>query len=89
MEEATECEYAAVKLLDKRLKGRSKVRKRLTLSFNPILQEHWIYKEYFTIWEDNKQYVEKDNLSILKTTYKDNKFLTEDDIAALDFMLLL
>lgn len=84
VEEATECEYAAIKQLDKRLRGRSKVRKRLTLSFNPILQEHWIYKEYFAIWEDNKQYAEKDNVSILKTTYKDNKFLTEDDIAALE-----
>lgn len=84
VEEATECEYAAVKQLDKRLRGKSKVRKRLTLSFNPILQEHWIYKEYFSIWEDNKQYVEKDNVSILKTTYKDNKFLTEDDVDALE-----
>nr|WP_308742786.1 phage terminase large subunit [uncultured Anaerocolumna sp.] len=36
------------------------------------------------MWEDNKQYTEKDNISILKTTYKDNKFLTEDDIAALE-----
>lgn len=84
VEEATECEYAAIKQLDKRLRGRSKVKKRLTLSFNPILRDHWIYKEYFSIWEDNKQCVEKDNISILKTTYKDNKFLTEDDITALE-----
>lgn len=84
VEEATECEYAAVKQLDKRLRGRSKVKKRLTLSFNPILRDHWIYKEYFGIWEDNKQYVEKNDVSILKTTYKDNKFLTEDDIEALE-----
>lgn len=84
VEEATECEYAAVKQLDKRLRGRSKVKKRLTLSFNPILQEHWIYKEYFAIWQDDIQYIEKDNVSILKTTYKDNKFLTQDDIDALE-----
>lgn len=84
VEEATECEYAAIKQLDKRLRGKSKAKKRLTLSFNPILQEHWIYKEYFSIWEDNKQYAEKDNVSILKTTYKDNKFLTQDDIDALE-----
>jgi phage terminase large subunit len=84
VEEATECEYKDVKQLDKRLRGRSKVVKRLTLSFNPILQDHWLYTEYFGIWEDNKQYTEKDNVSILKTTYKDNKFLTEDDIVALE-----
>lgn len=84
VEEATETDYKAVKQLDKRLRGRSKVTKRLTLSFNPILKDHWLYKEYFDIWEDDKQYVEKDNVSILKTTYKDNKFLTKDDIAALE-----
>lgn len=84
VEEATECEYKAVKQLDKRLRGRSKLKKRLTLSFNPILRDHWIYTEYFSIWLDDKQYVEKNNTSILKTTYKDNKFLTQDDIDALE-----
>jgi phage terminase large subunit len=84
VEEATECEYKAVKQLDKRLRGRSKHKKRLTLSFNPILQDHWLYTEYFGIWDDSKQYVEKDDVSILKTTYKDNRFLTPDDIAALE-----
>lgn len=84
VEEATECEYKDIKQLDKRLRGRSNVVKRLTLSFNPILQDHWLYTEYFGIWEDNKQYVEKDNVSILKTTYKDNRFLTSDDITALE-----
>lgn len=84
VEEATECEYKDIKQLDKRLRGRSSVIKRLTLSFNPILKDHWLFTEYFGIWEDDKQYVEKDNVSILKTTYKDNNFLTADDIAALE-----
>lgn len=84
VEEATETDYKAVKQLDKRLRGRSKFKKRLTLSFNPILQDHWLYTEYFGIWDDGKQYAEKDDVSILKTTYKDNRFLTADDIAALE-----
>ncbi|WP_443660430.1 PBSX family phage terminase large subunit [Clostridium algidicarnis] len=84
VEEATECEYKAVKQLDKRLRGISKVTKRLTLSFNPILRDHWLYKDYFSIWQEDNKYIEKDNVSILKTTYKDNKFLTSDDIAALE-----
>lgn len=84
VEEATEVGYKEVKQLDKRLRGRSKVVKRLHLSFNPILKDHWLYTEYFDIYEDNKQYVEKDNVSILKTTYKDNNFLTADDIQALE-----
>ena len=86
VEEATETNRQAVKQLDKRLRGRAEVRKRLTLSFNPILQTHWIYGEYFDIWQDDKQYVASDekNLSILKTTYKDNRFLMPDDIKALE-----
>ncbi len=84
VEEATECEYRDVKQLDKRLRGITDFTKRLTLSFNPILKDHWIYREYFSIWEDNKQYTEKNNISILKTTYKDNHFLTKDDIFSLE-----
>lgn len=84
IEEATETEYKAVKQLYKRLRGKSKVSKRLTMAFNPILQEHWIYKEYFNNWDDSKTYYEDDKLSILKTTYKDNKFLEEDDIYDLE-----
>jgi phage terminase large subunit len=86
VEEATECDRSAVKQLDKRLRGQSEVKKRLTLSFNPILRDHWIYTEYFNIWDDSKQYVESDefDISILKTTYKDNRFLMPDDIANLE-----
>lgn len=84
VEEATECEERSVKQLGKRLRGRSAVAKRITLSFNPILRDHWIYTKYFSIWQDDKQYVESGNVSILKTTYKDNKFLMPDDIAELE-----
>lgn len=84
IEEATETDYKAFKQLDKRLRGQSKHTKRLTLSFNPILKSHWIFKEFFTFWDDTKKEYLNDNVSILKTTYKDNKFLTKDDIKALE-----
>lgn len=84
VEEATEVDYKAFKQLDKRLRGKSKHNKRLTLSFNPILKSHWIFKEFFTLWNDKEQEMLSDNVSILKTTYKDNKFLTSDDIDALE-----
>lgn len=84
VEEATECDYRAVKQLDKRLRGESDFKKRMALSFNPILKDHWIYREYFDIWQDGKQYAESETVSILKTTYKDNRFLTDDDVAALE-----
>ena len=84
VEEATEAGYKKFKQLDKRLRGISKHSKRLILSFNPILKSHWIYKEFFTHWDDTKQEYQGDNISILKTTYKDNKFLTSDDIKSLE-----
>ncbi|SFJ83053.1 PBSX family phage terminase large subunit [Thermoflavimicrobium dichotomicum] len=84
VEEATETKYEAIKQLDKRLRGQSKVKKRLTLSFNPILKTHWIYREYFGGWDDTKRFYRDENLIILKTTYKDNDFLEPDDIAALE-----
>ena len=83
MEEATECAWKDFKQLDKRLRGQSRYPKRLTLSFNPVSQSHWIYKEFFSIWQEGKSYAESASLSILKTTYLDNRFLTQEDRAAL------
>ena len=84
MEEATECAYADFKQLDKRLRGLSRHPKRLTLSFNPVTRDHWIYREFFPIWREDKNHAESAQVSILKTTYKDNRFLTADDRLALE-----
>jgi phage terminase large subunit len=87
IEEATEIEPASFKQLDKRLRGGSeKTTKRMILSFNPILQSHWIYQEHFNsiIWADAQKEYHSDEISILKTTYKDNRFLTKQDIKRLE-----
>ncbi len=87
IEEATESDFRTVKQLMKRQRGGSdKTPKRLTLSFNPILKNHWIYKKYFAGlgWADEQTKYESDDLLILKTTYKDNKFLTAQDVADLE-----
>lgn len=84
MEEATEIAEADYRQLKKRLRGRTNVSKRITLSFNPIIKEHWIYKEFFGNWDDTKNFYRDDQLLILKTTYKDNLFLEEDDIYDLE-----
>lgn len=85
IEEATETKRDDVKQLYKRLRGRSKVLKRLTLCFNPIFRTHWIFKEYFKNWVEGKTEYHDDRLSILKTTYKDNlRFLEQDDIDELE-----
>lgn len=84
MEEATECAWRDFKQLDKRLRGASRHVKRFTLSFNPVYKSHWIFKEFFSIWREEKNYAESEGVSILKTTYRDNRFLTADDRAALE-----
>lgn len=85
IEEATEVDPASVKQLYKRQRGGDpKIAKRLTLSFNPILQSHWIYLTYFAPigWSDSQtEYHANDgSLSILKTWYIHNRFLTPDDV---------
>lgn len=86
IEEATETNYEAYKQLTKRLRGETKesIRKRIIFSFNPVMQTHWIYKEFFGGWDDSKNIYRDDDLVILKTTYKDNSFLTEDDKKGLE-----
>ena len=81
IEEATEVKREAYKQLTKRLRGKTKSNfsKCVILSFNPILRSHWIYQEFFGEWQDDKTAFENEKLSILKTTYKDNIFLTDDD----------
>lgn len=84
MEEATECAWWDFKQLDKRLRGQSRHGKRFTLSFNPVHQGHWLYKEFFPIWRDDQRECRQGNVSILKTTYRDNRFLAPEDCAALE-----
>lgn len=84
MEEATECSYEDFKQLDKRLRGVSRHEKRFTFSFNPVWQQHWLFGQFFSIWQDGKKLCRGKNLTILKTTHLDNRFLTADDHAALE-----
>ena len=84
IEEATEIARDDYKQLEKRLRGESRHSKRITLSFNPIFREHWLFTEFFGHWVDGAKEYKGDGLSILKTTYRDNRFLTEDDIKALE-----
>ena len=86
VEEATETDYPSYKELEKRLRGMSDFTgaKRLTFSFNPILQTSWLYTEFFGGWDDSKTEYRDDKIHILKTTYKNNKFLTQDDIDKLE-----
>jgi len=87
VEEATETAQDSIKQLLKRQRGGNpKTPKRLHMTFNPILQQHWIYQTYFSGigWMDEQKKYKTPELSILKTTYLDNKFLTSDDRKGLE-----
>jgi len=67
LEEATEMSKDDFDQVDLRIRGEMGVHKQITLSFNPINVLHWIKKELFDRHDDD--------VTILKTTYKDNAFL--------------
>jgi phage terminase large subunit len=73
VEEATECQEADINQLKVRLRG-GKSKKQMVLSFNPINIQHWI-KGHF---------IDSGLATVCFSTYKDNKFLTEDDCKALE-----
>lgn len=85
IEEATETTYHGFKQLQKRLRGLSETAKIITLSFNPVLKTSWIYREFFQdCWDETKNLYKDENKLILKTTYRDNKYLTKEDIDLLE-----
>lgn len=73
VEEATECQEADINQLKVRLRG-GKSKKQLVLSFNPINIQHWI----------KRHFIDSGLATVCFSTYKDNKFLTEDDRKALE-----
>ena len=73
VEEATETQEAAINQLKVRLRG-GKSKKQMILSFNPINIQHWI-KGHF---------IDSKLATVCFSTYKDNKFLTDDDRKALE-----
>ena len=73
VEEATECQEADINQLKVRLRG-GKTKKQIVLSFNPINIQHWI----------KKHFIDSGLATVCFSTYKDNKFLTDDDRKALE-----
>ena len=87
VEEATEISRDSMKQLLKRQRGGDpNTPKRLTLSFNPIVKSHWLFEEFFAPigWTDAQKEHRGERLTILKTTYKDNRFLVPDDVYDLE-----
>ena len=76
-EEATEMQEADINQLKVRLRG-GKSKKQMVLSFNPINIQHWI----------KKHFIDSGLATVCFSTYKDNKFLTDDDRKALEDLRL-
>lgn len=72
-EEATEMQESDVNQLKVRLRG-GKSKKQMVLSFNPVNIQHWI----------KKHFIDSKLATVCFSTYKDNKFLTDDDRKALE-----
>jgi len=69
VEEASEILEADFNQLDVRLRGRG-THKQIVLTFNPVSALHWLKKRFF----DKKD----PRAAVLKTTYRDNRFLDDD-----------
>ena len=78
-EEATELQLDEYTQLDLRLRALTD-NLQLFCSFNPVSKENWVFKKWF----DTKANYDAANTMILKTTYKDNKFLPQSYINALE-----
>ena len=70
MEEATEFTQEDFEQLDLRLRGQTKYIKQITLTLNPISDQHWIKRIFF----DDPI----DGCFTLKTTYLDNSFIDDE-----------
>ena len=73
VEEATETQEASINQLKVRLRG-GKTKKQMVLSFNPVNIQHWI----------KKHFIDSKLATVCFSTYKYNKFLTDDDRKALE-----
>jgi len=84
VDEATEITEAVFNQLMIRQRGVTEYPKRIFLLYNPVFITHWIYirffKEIVNNGQWNNRYYGTDNINILKTTYRDNEFLSEDDL---------
>ena len=77
VEEATECSEADIDQLGIRMRGLSKVPKRELYSFNPIFRSHWLCRKHFN--GALVKYHRSPEKLIFHTTFRDNKFLTQQD----------
>ena len=75
-EETTELSARDLIQLNLRLRGEAETYFQHILTFNPISRTHWLKKRFFDTTHDNA--------TVIKTTYRDNEHLGQEDVAELD-----
>ena len=73
VEEATELTETDWNQLQLRIRGYHKNYVQFILAFNPVTEDHWLKRIFWDNTDDNA-------VMTLVTTYRDNPFLTDDDI---------
>lgn len=81
IEEATDLTIDDFTQLNLRLRSKNPYN-QIHVMFNPVSKSNWVYKQWFS----SESVINTDTTTILKTTYKDNKFLPESYIDALKEM---
>ena len=76
IEEASELLEGDFNQLDIRLRGETRYYKQIIISFNPISMLHWLKARFFDRTVENA--------TIHESTYKDNRFLDEENIRVLE-----
>lgn len=81
IEESTEIDEFDFDQLNLRLRSK-KPHNQIFLSFNPVSKTNWVFKRFFNAYDSSAR-TDIPNTTVLKTTYKDNKFLPDDYIDSL------
>jgi hypothetical protein len=74
IEEANELEFEDFLEINRRVRGVDNI--QISLTFNPIIESHWIKSHFFD--------EQLNNTTIVKSTWKDNRFLKAEDIEQIE-----
>ncbi len=84
MEEANQMIGTEIKEINRRLRGKTSIKKEIVISFNPVSKNSWLYLKYFNLSIEAEKFYKDSKKLILKTTVYDNKYATEEDVKTLE-----
>lgn len=78
VEECSEINFDTFSQLKQRMRGKGKLKNQIVLQCNPVSKVNWVFKHFY---EDG---CKESNCLLHHSTYKDNKFLNQKTIEALE-----